>query len=148
MNLIRYSPARDLWNIRDDMDKLFNRFLGRSFEGDEVADNEWVPHVDIAEGDNSFTLKAELPGMNKDDIKISLHDNVLTLRGEKSEQKEVKENTYHLCERRYGKFIRSFRLSTPVDSRKIEASFKDGVLNIMLPKHEEAKPKEIPIQVN
>lgn len=148
MNLIRFNPARDLWRIRDDMDKVFNQFFSRPYEGDDFPEIEWAPRVDIMEKDNEYMLRAELPGLVKDDVKITMQDNVLTIKGEKKEEIKEENKNYHLCERRYGKFMRSFRLPTPVEAKKIDANFKDGVLTISLPKSEEAKPKEIEIKMN
>ncbi|MBL7190412.1 Hsp20/alpha crystallin family protein [bacterium] len=145
MTLIRCNPRRDLWNIRGEMDGLFHRFFNREYEGGEFSGGEWVPRVDIAETIDQFQLKAELPGLNKDDVKISLQDNILTLNGEKKESREVKDSSYHLYERRYGRFTRAFRLSAPVDNGKIEASFINGILTVLLPKSEAAKPKAIEI---
>ena len=148
MNLVRFNPVRDMWRMRDDMDRLFNMFMSRPYDSEDVAEVDWAPSVDITENENGFLVKAELPGMNKDDIKITLQDNVLTIRGEKKEEKEIKDKSAHLCERKYGKFVRSFRLPSAVDNKKIDADFKDGVLNLNLPKAEEAKPKEIEIKMS
>ncbi len=148
MNLVRFNPARDLWRMRDDMDRLFNLFMSRPMEGEDVAEADWSPRVDISENGNGYIVKAELPGMSKDDIKITLQDDVLTIRGKKKDERESKDKSVHMCERRYGNFVRSFRLPTAVDNNKIDAGFKDGVLNLTLPKAEEAKPKEIEIKMN
>ena len=147
MNLVRFNPARDLWRMRDDMDRLFNMMTSREYEGEELGQSEWSPRVDISEKDDNFLVTAELPGMKKDDIKITMQDGVLTIRGEKKYEKETEEKNVHLRERRYGSFMRSFRLPTPVNNQKIDASFKDGILNLTLPKAEEAKPKEIEIKM-
>jgi HSP20 family protein len=104
--------------------------------------------VDISENDNSFILHAELPGLKKEEIKVTLQDNVLTVKGKQRTETKEENKNYHLCERRYGKFLRSFRLPSPVDNKKIEASFKDGLLTLTLPKAEEAKPKEIEIKMS
>ncbi len=148
MNLVRFNPSRDLWRIRDDMDRLFNQFFSRPFDSEELPEVDWSPRVDIMEKDNEYIVKAETPGMKKDDIKITMQDNVLSIKGEKKEEVKEEDKNYHLCERRYGKFVRSFRLPTPVEAKKINASYKDGILSIVLPKSEEAKPKEIEIKMN
>ena len=148
MTLVRCNPARDLWRMRDDMDKVFSQFFSRPYDGDEFPEVDWSPRVDISEKDAEYLVRADLPGLSKEEVKITLHDNVLTIRGEKKEEVKEESKNYHLCERRYGKFMRSFRLPTQVDNLKIDANFKDGVLTIALPKSEAAKPKEIEIKMN
>lgn len=148
MNLIRYNPTRDLWHLRDEMDKMFNQFAARPFDSEETPEVDWSPRVDISENENSYVVKAELAGMAKDDVKITMKEDILTIRGEKkTEVKSEKENV-HLVERRYGRFVRSFRLPSSVNSKKIDANFKDGLLTLNLPKAEDAKPKEIEIKMN
>jgi len=136
-------------SIRDEMDRLFDEFFGKTSErfGLEVGEGVWSPDVDISETDNEIIVSAELPGVKKDDIKITLQENVLTLRGEKRQEKETKDENFHRVERCYGAFQRSFTLPATVDAKSIKASYKDGVLKIRLPKVEEAKKKEIPITV-
>ena len=149
MAIVRWRPARDLLGIRDEMDRLFDEFFGNLPEqfGGEGGQGMWVPAVDISETDRELIVTAEVPGAKKDDIKISVHDNTLTIKGEKKQEKETKEENFHRIERSYGAFQRTFTLPTIVDASKIKATYKDGVLKIRLPKKEEAKPKEIPISV-
>ena len=148
MALVRWRPARDFLNIRDEIDRMFDEFFGTLPERVTTGlENVWTPSVDISETDNDIIVTAELPGVKKDDVKISLQDNVLTIRGEKKQEKEEKNENYHRVERAYGVFQRSFTLPTTVDPKKIKATFKDGVLKIKLPKTEEARMKEIPISV-
>ncbi len=124
------------------------RFLSRPFSrGLGVITEEWFPMADIAETKDEVIIKAEVPGMTKEDISISLQDNVLILRGEKKQEKEEKGKTFHRMERSCGSFIRSFTLPTLVLANKVKAVYKDGVLHITLPKAEEVKTKEIPILV-
>jgi HSP20 family protein len=106
----------------------------------------WIPAVDVAETEDAINVKVEAPGVKKDDIKISVTNNVLTVRGEKKMEKETSEENYHRIERVYGSFVRSLELPTVVRANKVKASFKDGVLTIVLPKSEEVKPKEIAIE--
>ena len=148
MHLIRHNPVRNLWQIRDEMDKLFNHFSSRPFDGEEMPEVDWSPRVDIFENKDKFVLKAELPGMSKEDIKVTMQENVLTVKGEKVAQERGEKDDVHLSERRFGKFARSFRLNDPINSKTIEASFSDGILTLELPKAEEAKPKEIEISMN
>lgn len=146
MALVRWSPVRDLLDIREEMNRLFNEFfsenLGRRTEG------FWGPRVDVLERDDEILLTAELPGVSKDDIKVTLQDNVLTLKGEKRQERERKDEKHRVLERAYGSFQRSFALPASVVVDKITASYKDGLLKIRLPKAEEAKTKEIKIEVN
>ena len=148
MNLIRYNPARDLWHVRDEMDKIFNQFAARPFDSEETPEVDWSPRVDITENENSFAVKAELAGMTKDDVKITMKEDLLTIRGEKKSEKKSEKENVHLLERRYGRFVRVFRLPSSVNSKKIDAIFKDGILTLNLPKAEDAKPKEIEIKMN
>jgi HSP20 family protein len=155
MSLIRWNPARELatwpselWNMQREINRLFDNFFrgGIQDEG-SFGLSSWTPAVDIAEHDNEFVVKVELPGVSKDDVKITLESNILTIRGEKKQDRETKEENYHRLERMYGSFQRSFTLPSTVRSDKIDAVYKDGVLTITLPKAEEAKPKQIEVKV-
>jgi len=146
MALVRWSPVRDLLDIREEMDRLFEDFFSESLK--RRTDGFWSPRVDISERDDEILLTAELPGVSRDDIKVTLQDNVLTLKGEKREERERKDKKHHVLERAYGSFQRSFTLPACVETDKITASYKDGLLKIRLPKTEEAKAKEIKIEVN
>jgi HSP20 family protein len=133
--------------LRKEMDRLWDSF----FEGRPTRrareEVEWLPSLDVAETKGDLVVKAELPGMDPKEIDISLSDGVLTIKGEKKQEKEEKEEGYHLIERSYGSFARSIQLPKDVQSDKISASFKNGVLKLVLPKSEEAKKKEIKIKV-
>ena len=150
MALVRRRPFRDLVSIQDEVNRLYNDFFGGfpSMFDTELSRSEWTPSVDISETKDEIVVKTEVPGMNKDDIKITLQDNVLTLRGERKQEKEEKETNFHRMERCYGSFTRSFNLPTVVQADKIKATYKDGILNVTLPKAEEVKPKQIPIEIN
>jgi HSP20 family protein len=145
MAIMRWRPWGDVVSIQDEMNRLFDDFFGRVPAKD--VDGRWIPSVDISENENSLYVDVEIPGMKKEDIKVSLEHNVLSLKGEKKQEKEFKEENYHRWERRYGSFARSFELPVPVQADKIKASYKSGVLHVELPKAEEVKPKEIPIEV-
>ena len=155
MSLIRWSPARDLATFPSDiasmqreMNKVFDSFFrGETDEGFPLTASSWRPAVDIAEEEDAFQVKMELPGVAKEDVKITMENDLLTVRGEKKQEKETKGKNYHRIERGYGLFQRSFTLPVTVRGEKIEASFRDGILNITLPKSEEAKPKEIEVRV-
>jgi HSP20 family protein len=129
----------------------FERFLREAFspvtnEG-EVSTRTWAPPVDIFENGDNLVLKAELPGVNPDDVEIRVEDNTLYLKGERKFEKEVKEQSYHRVERSYGTFTRTFSLPNSIDADKVSANYKDGVLTLTMPKKEEAKPKTIKINV-
>ena len=146
MALARWSPTRDLLSFRDDMNRMFNEFFGRT-EGQEGTwlAGAWSPPVDIYDADEAIILKAELPGFGKDDVNIELKDNTLTLKGQRKHETEMKDEQYVRRERTYGSFQRTFMLPTPIDQEKVAATYKDGVLELRLPKSEAAKPKRIAI---
>jgi len=141
------APFRDFEWMRRDMDRLWNSFFERGTLRSEEG-GEWLPSLDVAETKNEIVVKAEVPGLEPKDIDISLSDGLLTIKGEKKQEREEKEENYHLVERSYGSFARSIRLPNEVQSDKINASYKNGVLKIVLPKSEEAKKKEIKIKVH
>jgi len=128
-------------NLPDEMDRFFGDF-GLDFWN---SDSVWNPAVDITEKSDSYEVKAELPGMKKDEIKISREDDVLMISGERKSEQDEKKDNYHRIERRYGKFQRSFYLPKNVKANDIKANYKDGVLTVTIPKSEEAKPKEIAV---
>jgi len=148
MALIRWDPFREMSSLQERMNRLFSEVLSRSPIGEEeISRGAWVPAVDIFETPESIVLKAELPGITKDDIFVEVKDNTLSLKGEKKFEKEVKEENYHRVERSYGSFQRAFTLPSTVQQDKVKAKFKDGILQIVLPKVEEAKPKQIKVEV-
>ena len=155
MTLIRWNPARDVerwpsdfFGIQRDINRLFDNFLRGGVQADESFDSSyWTPAVDIAEQENAYEVKVELPGISKEDVKISLESNILTIKGEKKQGKEDTKKNLHRVERSYGMFQRSFTLPSTVKNDKIDAVFTDGVLSITLPKVEEAKPKQIEVKV-
>ena len=141
MTLVRWRPMRSLTTLPSDLDRFFEDFgLGWS-----QSDRAWSPSVDLSETEDKYEVKADLPGMKKDEIKISFNDSVLTLTGEKKHEEKVDEKNYHRVERAYGKFERSFRLPKDVKADQIKANYKSGVLSIEIPKSEKAKPKEIAV---
>jgi HSP20 family protein len=137
-------------NIQDEMNRAFDRFFSKDSWNDEESVNQagWYPVVDISENNDEYLLSAELPGLRKEDIHISFTDGVLRLEGERKKEKEEKDTDYHRVERAFGKFCRTFRLPNTVKIDKISADFKDGILNIRLPKMEEVKPKEIEVKIS
>lgn len=131
------------------LERLFGTDLFRPlFQplGEGISDRGWLPPVDIRETDEAFLFHAELPGLKKEDITITIEDNVLTLSGERQLKGETEKNDYRRIERSYGRFTRSFTLPNKVSAEKVEAAFSDGVLSITVPKVEEAKPRRIEIQ--
>jgi len=150
MEIVRWEPIRNLVGLQNRMNRLFDEsFRGASRTGDDdwALGGSWAPAVDIYEKDGHIVLEAELPGIDAKGVDIRVENNVLTLRGERKFEAEVKQDSFHRVERTYGAFTRSFTLPTVVDTEKIKADFKDGVLKLTLPKKEEAKPKQIHVQV-
>jgi HSP20 family protein len=148
MSLVRWNPGRDLTRMQDDFNRLVNNFFNDDAMETSFGRSSWQPSVDISETPENYLVTAELPGLTKDDVKISYEDGILSIRGEKKQEKEEKRKNYHRVERSFGVFERSFRVPSRVIADKIEAKFKDGILNLILPKSEEARPKEIPIKIS
>ena len=146
MNLVKWYPWREMETFQDRINRLFDdSFLPTLSLREDMGLKDWNPAVDIYEKDGKIVVKAELPGMEKKDIKVNLEDHVLTLEGERSEEKEEKKDNYYRKERSFGKFHRSFRLPEGIDAEKVDASFKDGVLKVEITKPEEKKPKKIDV---
>ena len=151
MAIVRWEPFRDMIGIQERMNRLFDEaFRGApraGAEDDWALGGSWAPAVDIYEQGGDIVLKAELPGVDPKDADIRVENNTLTLRGERKLDSEVKRENYHRVERAYGTFSRSFTLPNVVDTDKIKAEYKDGVLRVILPKREEVKPKQITVTV-
>lgn len=146
MTLVRLNPSKSIFNLKNDMDRLFdNFFTGRLGLTDSMSDIA-LP-VDVEENEHEYLVTADLPGMKKDDIKITFENNYLTISGEKKSKKEISEDNYHLIERRQGKFSRSLAIPSGVKADHIEADYEQGVLTVKIPKAEEAKPKQIEVKV-
>jgi HSP20 family protein len=153
MSIIRYRfpelsnwPASDrLASLRDEVNRLFD-FSRPSRESGSFSG--WSPALDVFDDKDNLVVKAELPGLKKDEINLSLHDGVLTISGERKREVEKKEGESFRSERYFGKFQRSVTLPTAVDSTKVTAGYKDGVLTVELPKSEEAKPRQIAVSVS
>lgn len=142
--LVRWTPFRDLMNIQEEMNRLFEDFFHRPSQAGNGG--TWAPVMDISESDSTITVKMDLPGVTKDDVNIQIVGDTLQVKGEKRQEKDVREENYHRIERTYGSFFRSVELPTRVVAEKITAKFKDGVLTIELPKAEEVKPHAIEIK--
>ena len=150
MALIRWNPRRESWDpftglaeLHDEVNRLFGATLSRH-SGMEMA---FSPAIDVAVEKDNVIVSADLPGLTKDDVSVTLQDNYLTIRGEKKQETEKRETNYFMNERIYGSFTRTIELPVAVNASKIDARFKDGVLHVTLPKTEEAKPKQIEVKV-
>jgi len=133
----------ELTRMQEEMNRFFDDFFGEQRRG--MAEGAWLPSVDVSETDSELVVRAELPGMSHEDIEINVQDNILTLKGEKKQEKKEEKENFHRLERSYGSFSRSFSLPTGVKPDDIKATFKDGVLQVTMPKAEEAKAKKIAI---
>jgi HSP20 family protein len=140
LSLVRFNPYRNLVTLPRDVDRFFEDF-GLDYSRSDVV---WSPTVDLIESENGYEVKAELPGLEKKDIKLTFEDERLTLSGERKYEKEDKKKNYHRVERAYGKFERSFYLPD-VKGDEIKADYKEGVLTVSIPKSEATKPKEISV---
>jgi HSP20 family protein len=152
MSIVRWNPARELLNMEREFNKLFNVFGKRvgTSESDTNTEYEnavWMPLTDIKEDQDSYFVMLDLPGVAKEDVKVSYADGQLSISGERKQEKESKDSKYHRVERVYGKYYRSFTLPQLVREDKIEAEFKNGQLTVTVPKAEEAKPKEVEIKI-
>lgn len=148
MALVKWDPFRDIITLRERMDRMFEDSLSRFRMPEEATmPTFWSPSVDIYETDENIVLKAELPGVDKKEVSVEVKDNTLILKGERKREKEVKEENYHRVERSFGTFMRSFSLPVSVKQDQVKAKFKDGVLEVTLPKAEEAKPKQVKVEV-
>ena len=149
MAIVKWDPFRDMVTLRDRMDRLFDDSLARLRGAeDDMSLSNWSPSVDIYETAESIVIKAEVPGVKKEEISVEVKDDTLYLKGERKFEKDVKEENYHRMERSYGAFRRVFSLPATVEQDKVKATFKDGVLEIILPKVETAKPKKITVDVD
>ena len=148
MAIARFDPFRDLAVLQDRMNRLFNDSVnGRAREDDLMNRGTWTPAVDIYEDDGGLVLKAEVPDITREDIDITVENNTLTLRGERKLANEIKQENFHRIERAYGKFVRQFSLPPTVDTSKIAAEYRNGVLSVKLPMREEAKPRSVKVEV-
>jgi HSP20 family protein len=146
MTIAKWRPFDDIMGAHDEIGKFLEDFFDGKNRKPEEKFN-WQPRVDIAETQNSIVVKADIPGMTREDIKITLSDNILTISGDKKIERDETTENYHRLERVFGKFARRFYIPTGIDSEKIAASYKDGVLFVKLPKVMEERTKEIPISV-
>lgn len=149
MSIVRWDPFQELSEMSNRLNRLFNRTnVQAPNEGAELTTFDWAPTVDIVETAEDFQVKAELPEVKKEDVKVSIDDGVLRIEGERKQEKEEKGRKFHRIERSYGSFMRSFTLPDNVDETKMRAEYKDGLLNVRLPKTEKAKPRSIEVKVS
>ncbi|MBF0424174.1 MAG: Hsp20/alpha crystallin family protein [Magnetococcales bacterium] len=142
--LVSYDPFRQFRSLQSEINRIFERDMD-SFHGQMAA---WPMRVDILEDENKIVIKADVPGMEQKDINVNVDNGQLTISGERKFEDEANKESYHRMERAYGRFNRSFSLPNTTDTSKISASYKNGVLEVTLPKLEEAKPRSIQVQVN
>ncbi|HEU4579457.1 MAG TPA: Hsp20/alpha crystallin family protein [Polyangiaceae bacterium] len=150
MSIVRWDPFRELEDMSDRLNRVFGR-AGLSRTADDkgtFVTFDWAPSVDIAETPEAFEIKAELPDVKKEDVKVTVEEGQLRISGERKQEREEKGKKFHRVERSYGSFMRSFSLPENVDDTKLTAEYKDGMLNVRLPKTEKAKPKAIAVKVS
>ncbi len=148
MAIVRWEPFRGLLTTQDRFNRLFNQTLSQVFGEEDSRLGTWAPAVDIFETDQNVVLKAELPGVDPKDVEVRVENNTLFLKGQRKFENEVKEENYHRIERSYGSFTRTFALPRTINAGNVSAEYKNGVLTLMMPKREEAKPKTIKINVS
>jgi HSP20 family protein len=145
MALIRWEPARELHSLQQEMNRLFGSVFDPQSTGG--GGGRWIPAMDLVEEGDHYVLRADLPGLSEDDVKVELEDNVLTISGERKSEHEERKDGYYRVERAAGKFSRSLTLPEGVDPESVQAHFKNGVLEVRVPKPEERKPRRVAISV-
>ena len=145
--LTKWNPFRELEEIQSRLSSLFGRTPLRGLGEETMTVSEWTPLVDITEDEKEYLIKAELPEVKKEDVKVTVENGTLSITGERKLEKEEKGKKFHRVERSYGSFMRSFTLPEGTTGDKVSAEFKDGVLKVHLPKSEEVKPKSIDVKV-
>jgi HSP20 family protein len=149
MNLTKWDPFKELNDMSQRLNRMFGRPVAHSEAGrDAMTTIDWAPSVDISETDNEYVIKAEIPEVKKEDVKVTVEDGQLTIQGERKQEKEEKGKRYHRIERSYGSFMRSFDVPDNVDESKAKAEFKEGMLTLTLPKSEKAKPKALEVKIS
>lgn len=146
MALVRYSPLREMMQLQTDVNRLFSGFFPTGTQEDVTA-SAWSPQVDVYEDADGIKVHADIPGVEQKDLEIQIVNNTLSIKGERRLANEEKKENYHRIERTYGSFSRSFLLPEYADTEKVDASFKNGVLEVSIPKKAEKKPKQINVQV-
>lgn len=149
MNLVKWDPFGELEDISNRLSRIFGRSSTPDTTGhDMLKAADWTPSVDISETDKAFLIKAEIPEVKREDVKVTIDNGMLTVQGERKMEKEEKGKKFHRIERSYGSFVRSFRMPDGIDEAKAKAEFKDGMISITLPKSEKAKTKSVEIPLS
>lgn len=146
-SLRKWEPFGGAWEFQSDLDRIFDSWTRTRGTRGETELTSWAPAVDISENEESLNICVELPGLKKEEIKVTVDSGMLTISGERKMEKENSKNNYHRIERSYGAFARSFSLPATVDAAQVKAEMNNGVLNLLLPKREEAKPKQIEVAI-
>jgi HSP20 family protein len=148
MTIVKWDPFRDVTTLQDRINRLFNESFGQTRDlNDDMKECAWRPAVDIYETKGELVLRAELPGIQKEDVSVEVKDNVLTLKGERFPEPEINEENYYRKEICFGTFERSFTLQERIQPELIKATFKDGVLKVKIPRPQIEKPKQINVEV-
>jgi len=146
MSMIRWDPWREFEDVFDRYSRALSKPLG--FNPDLAGSGAWSPRADIAETEGNYQIKLELPEVKKQDVKVAVENGILTIRGERQQEKEEKGKKFHRVERLYGSFVRSFTLPDNVNTENIDASFKDGMLTLIIPKLAKTQPKAIEVSIH
>ena len=147
-SIIHWRPSGQLSSLPTEMNQVFERFFGPDWDTEAPAPSAWLPATNVSETEDSFVVVAEIPGLEPKDIDISLTGDMLTVKGEKKQEKEEKNQRWHRSERTYGSFTRAFRLPASVVADKVSADYKNGVVRITLPKTDESRRREVKIQIS
>lgn len=149
MNLTRWEPFRELEEMSARLNRFFNQPMARQLaDNGEMSLADWTPAMDVQETDAEYVVKADLPAVKKEDVKVEIQDGMLSVSGERKQEKEEKNKRFHRIERAYGRFERRLSLPTEVDPQKIAAEFRDGVLQVHLPKAPSARPQTVEVKVS
>jgi HSP20 family protein len=147
MKMIRWDPFRELEDMSTRLNRFFGQMPGRAAEEEGGFFTDWAPAVDVEETDKEYLIKADLPAVKREDVSVGIEDGVLTVQGERKQEKEEKNKRFHRLERSYGKFVRRIGVPMDVDQQQVAAEFKDGVLNVHLPKTDGIKPRAVDVKV-
>ena len=149
MNIVKWDPFVELEDVSKQLNRIFGRFPARAEPVRELlATADWAPSVDITETDTAYLIKGEIPGVNREDVKVNIENGLLSISGERRQEKEEKGKKFHRIERSYGSFMRSFRLPDNIDEAAVKAEFRDGMLNVTLPKTTQPRNKAISVTVS
>ena len=147
MNLVRFDPLREFEGLSGRLGRLFDGSLASKLPGDNAVFSDWIPAMDIEETDGEYLLKTDLPAMKREEVKVGITDGVLTVEGERQQEKEEKGKKFHKIERSFGRFVRRVAVPTDVEQQKVSAEFRDGVLSVHMPKSASAKPRSVDVKI-